>query len=174
MKVLINVILYASFLVLFNGCILTHPGCITSGKINAMECGRYANRYDWIEKHKTTLKKLNKKVNTSELGKKLTDNEINSFYNRFCKKYDGKELPLSKDLAADFEIYLGNYFTQKFCQMHTQKKQLGLFEKITQTSIDYGYVTWYISDEKKIYEYKNEPITYFKNGIKYGIATFSK
>jgi len=38
--------------------------------------------------------------------------------------------------------------------------------------IDYGYVTWYISDEKKIYEYKNEPITYFKNGIKYGIATY--
>lgn len=159
---------------LFAGCILTHSGCIKSGHTGAYECGRYADRYDSIERHKQKLEKLNKNIDVSKFSKKLTDNETNSFYNGFCKRYENKILPVREDLAADFKIHLGNYFNQKFCQIHNEKKELGLFEKITRTSINFGYITWYIADTEKVYDYKNEPITYFKDGIKFGITNFIK
>jgi len=166
--------MYTSVSILFTGCILTHPGCIKSGHTGAYECGRYADRYDSIERHEEELKKLNTNIDVSKLGKKLTDKEINIFYDRFCKRYENKVLPVRQDLAADFKIHLGNYFNQKFCQVHNEKKELGLFEKITRTSTNYGYTTWYVADDKKVHDYRNEPITYFKNGIKFGTANFAK
>ena len=174
MQVLIKFVMYICVSLLFTGCILTHSGCIKSGHISAYECGRYADRYDSIEGHKLELEKLNKNIDVSKFGSKLTDNETSSFYSRFCKRYENKVLPIKEDIAADFKIDLGNYFDQKFCQVYNEKKELGLFEKITRTSRNYGYITWYITDGEKVYDYRNEPITYFKDGIKFGTANFVK
>ena len=174
MKIFVRLVIYISVGILFTGCILTHPGCIKSGHTGPYECGRYADRYDSIEQHKEELEKLNKNIDVLKFGKKLTDNETNSFYNRVCKRYENKVFPVREDLAADFKIHLGDYFNQKFCQIHNEKKELGLFEKITRTSTNYGYITWYISDGEKIYDYKDESITYFKDGIKFGTADFVK
>ncbi len=181
MNKVINLGLSIGIGVSFTGCILTHPGCIRTGNTGASECARYAERYDSIERYKTELNKLNKNVNLSKFGKKLSDREVSSFNNRFCKKYEGKKLPVSKDLASSFKINsgnyisLGDYYRHKFCQTHFDKKELGLFEKTTRTSTNHGYITWYITDGKKVYGYKHANISYFANGVvKYGSADFDK
>jgi len=173
MKKLINLILFIGIIISFNGCILTHSGCIKHGKLGAMECGRYANRYDSIEKHQTQLEKLNTNMDITKLGEKSNEIDENKYINRFCKKYEGKKLPYSKDLASDFTIPLGSYYTHSFCNTYYKNKHLGLYQKTTKTSTNHGYITSYVADEKKIYDYEIQHISYFANGvIKYGIANF--
>ena len=170
----INLSLLIGFGVLFSGCILTHSGCIKYGKINASDCGRYATRYDAIEYREAKLKNLNKNINISKLGKKLNKSEINSYYNKFCKRFEGKTLINSKKVPQTFSVSVGDYWKHSFCNTLKNDKHLDIYKKTIHTYDNYGYIIWQITDNKRIYNFNTQDITYFKNGIKYGTARFVK
>ena len=95
--------------------------------------------------------------------------------NRFCKKFNGQILAAtSKEVPQNFSIDMDDYFKHSFCKTMKNYKHLDIYEKEIPTYGNYGYIEWYITDGKKIYNYNAREITYFKSGIKYGTANFVK
>ena len=152
-----------------SGCI----DCMIKG-IGAYECGRIKDRAEGIEYRKNKLNELNINFNIANLGHKMSISEKLDIEKRFCTKYKDKKLPISDHLAEDFSINLGSYNTHKFCSLYYKKTKLQMYEKEIKQNERYGYISYYLADNKRVYAFLDVNISYTKKGYKYGISYYPK
>lgn len=161
----IGIILIVAFSL--SGCL----GCMIKG-IGAYECGRITDRTEGIEFRKNKLNKLNTNFNIAHLGHKMPMFEKLGIEKRFCMKYKDKKLPISRNLAKDFNIHLGDYYKHKFCSFYYKKPKLQMYEKETKLNDRDGYIYYYLADKKSVYAFWGVNISYTKEGYKYGISNY--
>jgi len=153
---------------IFTGCIT----CIPQGYNNARDCGRFQDRKESIEDHKAILQSLNKDFSVEKLGTKMSKIDENLFIQNKCSKFKDKELPVSKDLARDFKIDLGNFYRHKFCLTYTNNPNTVIYKKEVKQDTLYGYLDYFITDEIKVLDFRRIPISYTQKGYREGISSY--
>ena len=91
------------------------------------------------------------------------------YLDNICKRYKNKALQKLNNVAQNKNIILGTYFDHRFCNYYLEDKYVTIKMKETVQKDDcYGILSFYIIQNNKVVEYRNEEISYTKKGFRYG------
>jgi hypothetical protein len=134
------------------------------------DCYRIKKRTEGINRYQNKLIEVNKDFAIEKLGKILPPYEQQVLLKRFCTKYEGTSLPPEVTDLARSKIGIDQYYIQKFCLAYYENPNLKIYEQEIQLDEQSGSIFYYLTDGKKVSDFLYSPLSYTKNGYRYGIA----